>query len=202
MKKKIVVDFDSTIVKTHFAVLNLYREDTGDCSTSIDDKCVKWNMSDVCAKWSRKQIDDVFINPNLFKHMQPIENAIEVLERLHNEGYEIEICSLHKKEGIQLKIDWIKEHMPFVDSFNIIPFKNNDIVFDKSSAVGYVMIDDRVDCLESSHCDNLICFGDYSWNRCWNGVRAFNWDTVYSLIKTFEEQDKHAMESSKGNKNE
>lgn len=181
---KLIIDFDSTIANTHEAVLALYREVTGDMSTELDDKNLQWNMKDVCEKWSQEQVDATFTNPRLFELLQLIEGAVEVLQKLHDDGHYIEICSMHRKEGVPLKEAYIKEHLPMVDKVTILPFDSvvKTKKFDKSSVVGDVIIDDRIDALTSSKCKYKICYGMYSWNKEWEGMKVDNWKDLYAGI--------------------
>jgi 5'(3')-deoxyribonucleotidase len=181
---KIIVDFDSTIVKTHEAVLALYREITGDMSTEVNDKAVEWNMGGICPEWTKEEVEEVFVNPRLFELLEPIKDAVEVLQRLHDNGHYIEICSMHRKEGIPFKEAYIKKHLPMVDKITILPFEstNKGKKFDKSSVVGDIIVDDRIDALESSKCKYKICYGVYNWNKEWQGMRVDTWEDLYAGI--------------------
>jgi 5'(3')-deoxyribonucleotidase len=181
---RLIFDFDSTIVRTHDAVLALYQEMTGDTSTIVDDKTAEWNMKGICPKWTQEEVDATFTNPRLFELLVPIEGAIETLQRLHDEGHYLEICSMHRKEGVPFKEAYIKERLPMVDKITILPFESATKTkkFDKSSVLGDIIIDDRIDALESSKCKYKICFGMYSWNKEWQGMKVHNYDDLYAGI--------------------
>lgn len=185
MKKlKIFIDMDSTITQTHYAVLDLYRKKTGDYGTEIDDNNLVWNMSDVCRIWSQEEVDDIFIDPELFNYMKAFPNAIEILKRLHDEGHYLEVVSMHKPEGAENKRRWIEENIPFLDKITILPISNGLEKFDKSCCKGDIIIDDKIDALESANTTYKICYGSYTWNREWSGDKAYNWNNVYELIHT------------------
>lgn len=196
---KIIVDYDSTIVKTHEAVLKAYREETGDYGTEINDENLTWNMKNICRYWSQEQVDNVFINPNLFKHMECFENAKDVLTMLHLEGHYLEICSMHKTAGIPLKYEWIKNNLPFIDKITILPLDNGLQKFDKSSVSGDIIIDDRIDSIETSPCKYKILYGKYSWNKDFdtlsipNCLRVLDWASVYLAIKIIEKMEGHIL---------
>lgn len=186
---KIIIDFDSTISKTHHAVLSLYREMTGDYGTEVDDNNLVWNMGDVCRLWTKEQVDEVFVNPRFFNYVEPFENCFTVLNALHKDGNYLEVCSLHKiGEGAIAKRRWIEGNMPFIDKITILPLEDGFGHFDKSSVQGDIIIDDRVDCILSSPCKYKILFGDYTWNRDFdtksipNCFRAKDWRDVLFLI--------------------
>lgn len=195
---KIVVDFDSTIAKTHEAVLKTYREETKDYGTEINDENLVWNMKNICRYWSQEEVDDVFTNPNLFKHMECFEGSKEVLQMLKFLGYEIEICSMHKTAGIPLKHKYIRDNLSFIDKITILPLDNGLQKFDKSCVEGDIGIDDRVDALLSYNCKYKLLYGEYSWNKDFdtssipNCIRVMDWVGVYVVIKFIEslERDK------------
>lgn len=189
---KIVIDYDSTLVATHDAVLELYRKQTGDYSTRIDDRNLKWNMAEVCPLWSKDDLENIFTNPELFDYIKAFPNAITTLNNWHKQGDYLEICSLHRMgAGSVAKREWIKENIPFINKITIIPLISETQPFDKSSVTGDIIIDDKIDCLLSSPCRYKICYGDYSWNRSWEnyqnknwiGFRALDWDEVAKIVK-------------------
>lgn len=179
------MDFDSTIVNTHQAVLDLYRYYTNDYSTNIDDT-VEWSMKKVCRLWDEERIQEVFKDPMLFEFMKPLDNAIEVLKDIVERRHYVVISSLHKPEGIPYKIAWIEKHMPFINEVDIKPIYDTSGVLDKSHIRGDVMLDDRPDCLESSACQFKICFGNYSWNQLWSRMRVYDWKEFAILFDEME----------------
>lgn len=181
---KIVLDMDSTTTATHDAVLLLYREMTGDYSTFIDDENLVWNMKDICKQWSKQQMDDVFCNPKLYSYMKPFSNAIEVLSYFKEQGDYLELCSMHRADGIVNKRKWVEENLTMLDKITILPLDNGLVKFDKSSVLGDVIIDDRIDALTSSLCPIKICYGNYTWNKEWKGLRVKNWLELKELIDT------------------
>ena len=50
-----------------------------------------------------------------------------------------------------------------VDIITILPLENNK--FDKSKISGDIIVDDRVDILDTSIGDDKILFGSYDWNK-------------------------------------
>lgn len=184
MGKHILIDFDSTCVPTHDAVLNLYREETNDYSTILNDETLEWNMGKVCPLWTPKDIDNVFANPKLFQYLELFPNVNEVMGLLKFDGHRIEELTLHRIEGIEVKTSWIYQNMPYVDKITVLPiYKNQPFKFDKSSVVGDVIIDDKIECLLTNPSPIKICYGNYSWNKNWDGYRVTNWLELYDLLK-------------------
>jgi 5'(3')-deoxyribonucleotidase len=123
-------------------------------------------MKEVLPLWSKEDVDNAFNNPRLFELMKPFDGAIEVLKRLKEQGHYLEICSCHTiGEGSNAKEEFIKKKMPFIDKITIIPIDNGLQKFDKSSAKGDIVIDDKLDALISCSCPVKILYGEYSWNR-------------------------------------
>ena len=46
-----------------------------------------------------------------------------------------------------------------------------------------IMIDDHPDMLNSSNAAVKICFGEYGWNKDWEGLRAKNWKEAYKILE-------------------
>jgi 5'(3')-deoxyribonucleotidase len=188
---RIITDFDSCIGLSHECVRDLYRELTGDYSTEVDNT-ITWRMDSLCPLWTPNEIDAIFGHPRLFEFMKPIPNSIETLEKLHNEGHEIIIATVHRPDGILNKSKWIRKHLPFI---NTILFLDNNIKMDKSMIKGNIIIDDVPSNVINSICDYKILFGLYNWSMDIdishdNTIyRAYDWESVYSIIQNIVKKD-------------
>lgn len=180
--KNLIIDFDETIVNTNEAVLQLYREMTGDYSTDLS-LIHSWWYDSVVPLWNRQQQDDMFRNPRLFELMTPKENAIEILQKLTNEGRKITICTVHQPEGIPYKAKWIKEHLPFIHNTIYIDSGGK---MDKSLITGDLILDDNLNNLESSRCRHKLCFGTTGYNKEWIGHRVEDWNEFYDFLMYLE----------------
>lgn len=194
MKKlHLIIDFDNTLVNSHKALYLAYQEITGDYSSNYDETSLNWLVSDLCPTFNQFEIDNIFSTNEFFDKLYIYDNVIEVLKYFKKLGHTIEICSLHKLEGINKKRKWIEEKFPFVDKVTIIPF-NQSMSFDKSAIQGDVIIDDNLDCLYSSECRDKICYcnnNTYNWNKDWKGIIATDWKQIEQIIQclTFLRKD-------------
>lgn len=189
-KTHIILDFDSTLIPTHLAVLDLYRELTNDYSTTVNDRTLTWSMTKVCPLWTAEEVNAVFSHPKLFEHMYKYvaQSTLDILRALKNLGYTIEICTIHRKSGVRLKKEFLNEiYGDIVDKITIIETSDTDpIKMDKSMIVGNIIIDDNIDNLLSSPAPIKICFGHYTWNKEWSGVRVNDFDEVFNYLSRKE----------------
>lgn len=186
---EILIDADSVLIKTHSAVLDLYRQKTNDYSTEIDNNST-WDISSICPKWNKKQVNAVFKNPDLFKLMQPMDNAVEVTKQLVKDGHKLTIVTIHKYEGIKYKGKMLKILFPHIK--DVIYIDNYKNVMNKGKIMGDLIIDDHPRNIISSPARIKILYGNYSWNNdfetnsIYNCFRAENWEEVYTIIKFIE----------------
>lgn len=171
----IIIDFDSTLVDTHTAVLELYREMTGDTSTAISVDS-GWSIKEICPLWSEEQCANVFKNERLFEIMKPFDNSVEITQQLIEEGHRLVICTVHGHEGIGFKGKAIKRMFPHIKE---VIYIDNNTIMNKDLIVADVLIDDHLKNLESSKCEFKVCYGNYAWNKEWEGLRVGNWHTTY-----------------------
>lgn len=177
----IIVDFDGVIANSIKAIHKVYQQLTGDNST-IHTSNVKWDLTDICPLWTPQEIDATFSDPQFFKVLEPIDGIIELLEKLHNNGHRIIICTCHNPLGIYEKDKWIQKHLPFVDEViykRLLP--NHKI--NKSNIIGDIIIDDSIDALESNPSKYKICFGDYAYNKYHQGMRVCNAELLAYYIQ-------------------
>lgn len=181
---KLIIDCDEVLSSTSPALLELYREETGDYSTDLS--ILTWNMQYMCPKWSFEDTQKCFINPRLFELMQPVKDSQEVLKYLKNKGHTIHIVSCHNVNGIKYKFNWLEKHFSFIDGATIIPVRNGERL-DKSIANGDICLDDSVHALESMKNIKIkVCFGDFDWNKDWSGIKITNWQEFKSLVDDVE----------------
>lgn len=171
------------------AFFEYYREVTKDFSTDYSEEQITWNMISLCPKFNQKQADDVYIQPGFFKHLKLYPNAYMILEQLKLDGHYLHIVSCHKVNGMEYKIQWIKENLPMINEITIIPIEHGMVKFDKSSVSGDILVDDKPDALDSSSARYKVCFSNYEWNKDWQGIRANNWRHVYKIIRSIKKGD-------------
>lgn len=181
---RLVIDFDNTLANSCKAVYDLYREETGDLSTKLED-LDGWWFDKITPLWSREEQLEAFNKPRFYELLELNEGAAEAINYLKYNGHEIAICTVHNPDGIPYKARYIKERLPKVDQ---VIYIDNDDKTDKSWICGTVMIDDSIDNLESVSCEVPICFGNYAWNKEWDGCRTSSWNDFCNNFKKVEEE--------------
>lgn len=185
---RIILDVDGTITNTDKAVVELYREITGDKATDYKNNDA-WSYDKICPLWTREEQNRAFINPRLFELMKPFDRAAEIISKLKSEGHEVIIATIHNPKGVQFKSELLKRIVPCVDTVIYIDtFSSNGTNFkmDKSFIYGDVIVDDNLSNLKTSPCKYKLCYGNYAYNSSWDGDRAANWNEVYSYVKSLK----------------
>ena len=115
----------------------------------------------------------VFTNANA----PEIPMAKETIAALRKDGHQI-VFATHQNPGNEgHTLEWLRNHG---FEYDALFFGENKSLVDAD-----VIIDDRVETLQSFHKKNgtlAICF-DQPWNRDWKGERVQTWQDVPELIK-------------------
>lgn len=182
--KNIYVDFDNTLVNSTKRICDLYNEDF-----QYYPKYRKVNWWEI-ETYQFKELNcaaieyllEYFGQPRFFRDLEIMDNAYEILTRLINMGYTINIVSMGTTQNLKLKEKWIYENLPYKVKFIPIDFR----CFNDKSHINMsdgILIDDEMRYLNSSNAKTKICFGDiYEWNKEWKGVRCANWNDIYRLF--------------------
>lgn len=191
MRKKIFVDFDSTLVNTIKRITELYNEDFAYYKNfcPVDwSEIETWDFQEL--KLAPKgYVDSYFCQPRFFdENLEMYDRALTALYLL-NVDREIVIVSMGSYANLELKKIWCKLHLPFAKFIGC----SLDDYADKSHIYmnGAIFIDDRADNLYTSNADLRICFGDiYEWNKDWKGIRCYNWGDVWRSIQKAENEER------------
>lgn len=192
--RKLVLDFDGTIANTTKAMIRSLNPYIKDVTQKVDENSPSyyWSFKDLFPETHLRYIDILFNSELLFSNMELYSNVYNVLEDLHNKGVQIYICTIGSYKNIKLKLDYLHEHLPFVD---VIPIAQNNIVMNKAiiNMENSVFVDDNVDCLNSSNADSKILYRHDGFitekNKIWNGYVATDWrdedfiDLLYKLLE-------------------
>lgn len=179
--KKILVDIDSTIIQTTYMLVKIYNKYNPD-NQLVYDKNHDWNLTQIVG--DRKGLKELFkyfdhedfYNKEFLCFTYGALGAINKLAKTH----EIIFCSKHQESRKPITTKFINEYFPncglaFVDNFE-----------DKCSIQCDMIVDDKVECLENSVADYKVCFGNYQWNKDWNGVRFTTWADLEDAIKILD----------------
>ena len=107
-KYTLLIDQDDVLAEYIQGVTKAYNEKY---NTTISAKeCVSWNLYQVFGE----RVETVMHEPDLFRNLEPVKDAIEVFERLYKSGYfEMYIVTAAQATCVPAKIEWIKTHLPF-----------------------------------------------------------------------------------------
>jgi 5'(3')-deoxyribonucleotidase len=183
-KRKLFIDYDSTIVNSIKRICEMYNEEYINHPKFIPARWYlveKWDFADQCKLAPKGLVTYYFNREDFFNEkLEFMENAEEIINRL-NSKFDIYVPSLGYKDNLYFKEEWLKKKMPFV---NFIGCSSNDCK-DKShiDMSGGIIIDDHIDNLKTSNADIKICYGDiYDWNKNWTGIRKWNWYEIYDFL--------------------
>jgi 5'(3')-deoxyribonucleotidase len=198
MKKKIILDFDSTMCHSISAFCSvysvLYKHMEGFKEPNPDNVKV-YSLMDECPLVDAPV--NIFNTKLFFEFLKPFPNAEEVVEKLSKQ-FDIYVVSICQPQNAYYKEEYIREHFPTVKQF--IPIINTDGNCDMGckgeiiNANNSICVDDSVLNLESftkntllngiSTCYNIIYGKEYHWNKDNpnNYFRANNWNELYNHI--------------------
>lgn len=135
-KLTVLVDLDSTLVDLDTKWYRTWNEWTGDSLTA--DKVKSWDVHLYCKDQSL-DVYSVLNMPGFFKHLDPIEGALDTVYKLHNDGHRIVIVTASpakSQTAFNDKQFWVKEHLPFINQHDFIGTHAKDLIR------GDVLIDD------------------------------------------------------------
>lgn len=133
------------------------------------DRLECWNSEKYVKPECGMKIYDYLKEPGLFLDLDPLPNAIEVLERLHGK-YDILIVTSSVSNAFAEKELWIEKHLPFIGKHNLI-FSHR-----KNMIVGDLLFDDAPHNLTAFSSTGRIAVAmDYPYNRELSVPRVKDW---------------------------
>lgn len=185
---KIIIDIDNVIVNSVRTLVNIhnYRHPENKY-LNINENC-GWNFEGLLQyELTKEEVyemvnnfeDELFYNDGL---LVLEKDAIEVINDLSYK-YDVIICSRQSTNRSLRTIDYFKKVFPntyYIKS----PTFNKSEMFDWLDDDILCVIDDRIDCLESFNgiSEKLVCYGNYKWNKDWDGYRITNWKEIYKFL--------------------
>lgn len=197
----IIFDYDGVVISSGDAICSLYNLDV----VNIDDenfktadfsKCVKWDMSDVVPLMDSTQQENMFASKEFFNVVKFNVGMKDLINRLHDEGYEIIFCSRGTVGNINKKNEWLYKHFPFAIMLPVIGNWDKSIDKDWINMNECVFIDDKNSNLDNSNASLKILYNEHGlFNREWNCSVSAKYDRssstfgIYKLIKDYEEKN-------------
>ncbi|MEG0013176.1 MAG: hypothetical protein RR324_07245 [Cellulosilyticaceae bacterium] len=114
-KPILLIDQDDVLVEYIVAVVTAFNNKYGTSFKASE--CNSWNLISIFGE----EIMTVMHEPDLFKDLEPVKDAIETFERLYRSNlFEMYIVTAAHPRTVEAKYEWIKEHMAFLPQSNII----------------------------------------------------------------------------------
>ena len=179
MQNKIIyIDVDDTIALTRSAIVDYYRKLTDDYSTSASMKTNGDRYDLLCPQWTGERMRYAFMDPVFFKLLKKVPGATEGIQYLIDKGYDVHICTAHRPEGEDMKVDWIYENFPMVDAIHITrPFEGKD------EYVGYAFLDDGIHNLVNNKSEIRLLFDIYGMLEPQEGmIMISNWEQIKEVL--------------------
>ena len=134
---------------------------------------------------------EIINSPGFFGSLEPIEGAIETIEKLINDDkYEVFIISSPSNEySVYEKYKWIQQNLPFFDIKNLILVGNKGELLSRIN--GGLLFDDCPEYIRKFNGVKVVM--DRAYNRelvvgmdC--DYRVSNWDEFYGVVKIYKER--------------
>lgn len=89
------------------------------------EECTSWNLYSIFGE----EIETVMHEPSLFRHLEPVKDALEVFERLYRSHlFEMYIVTAASPTSVEAKFEWIREHLPFFPEDRVIICKRKYMI--------------------------------------------------------------------------
>ena len=189
----IFVDFDSTMVNSIKAFVDVYKERhkheliNGELPFPIHEYVKSWNMQDELPYLKLAELYDIFDSERFFDNLSLFAdpNGITMYDFLEQLSYydnlTVKIASKGHPRNLRFKKEYIKSNFKCFPIDNFIPMDGTDM--DKSSLTGLVLIDDHEDNLYTANVKYkiLVNFNIHKSKCEWNS-RAMDDPNIYKCF--------------------
>ena len=172
---KIITDLDSTIISTGNTIIKVWNKLNP--NKQLNDKIEPvWDFSNILKDTDieLKELFTMFDKQEFYDNVIVFDNAINIINKLA-ESNEVIICSKHNESRKPLTTKWINENFKNVKIMYVDNFR------DKLLIPCDIRVDDKIECLQDNKSFN-VCYGNYDWNKDYNGMRCYNWKQVEQCI--------------------
>ncbi len=185
-KRRLVLDFDNTIVNTTKAFIDTYNLIYGrkylDSTVNVPqwEKVHRYDFTDEIPTLTPYEKGLVFSSLKLYDFLEFYPNAKDIINRL-SEDFEVEVVTMCSIDTVDRKYKFIKEHLP---NCKVQPVLFPDFP-DKShiNMEDAVFIDDHAKNLATSNAVYKICYMHQGitmdTNERWKGIVVTQWDDVF-----------------------
>lgn len=187
---KIGIDIDNVLVNTTECVLEYLNERTG-LDLKLED-IKTYSIEDYVPEENRLLVPEAFESKYMWKKVDFINGATEVIRKLFEEGHEIYFATATLPENLKKKMNHLSRNLDFLGLDYI---KKHTICITNKQLLRFdVMIDDYLGNLRGERTYESICLA-YPWNEFTEEdeqdehlYRAENWLKIYVTIKLFIEE--------------
>ena len=182
---RILVDMDEVCCKFVQRVVEWYNEDNGTSVTEDDIQTFDMKMG--LGPQGEAFIRSYLRYPKFFEELEPIEGAVDGIEKLVSDGHDVAIATaIPKCAGIayESKVQWIRKHLPGFDLKKFIAAS------EKHQLRGDVLFDDGLHNLEPWHAQGRLAVAmTRPWNRLAEYLtRVSSWHEFVRLIDSKERE--------------
>ncbi len=134
----------------------------------------------------REYFEKLLDRKGFFLDGEPVEGAIEGLNKLHDYGFTIKIITAphwSSEYMIHERIEWLQKHFPWFNKSKDLILTSNKKLCDKK---GKVLIDDYPHNLTWDEGIN-ICYSQ-TYNREYKGLRMNGWDELVEYLIKLEKE--------------
>lgn len=170
---RILVDMDGVLCNMIKKWLRLYNEEYGENIEA--NTLVTWGPH----RYARagKAIYKYLSRPGFFRDLEPIPHAIEGVHALIRRGHDVVIVTA-AKNGHRDKIDWIRQHLPFLPQDNIV------FAHRKALVRGDILFDDAPHNLRAFEEYGLPVAMAYRYNEEVKCPRVPDWPAFLDLVES------------------
>ena len=193
MKHKIFIDFDSTLVNSIKAFVDVYKERhkeelvSGSINFPLAEFVKSWNMADEMPELTLDELYEIFDSERFFDNLSLFADPngvtmYDFLEQLcYDDSLSVKIASKGHSKNLKLKKEYIEKNFKCFNIDNFIPMQGTDM--DKSSLEGLILIDDHEENLYTSRVKFKILVNfNINKDKCeWNS-KAMDDPTIYKCF--------------------
>ena len=176
MKKGLIItDLDDVLIELLAEWVHRLNVQYG-TNVTVDD-IKDWDMIKAFPMVSEDKICEPLLNPEIYRSMKPVKDAVKYLTKLHDEGYVIKIATASHYRCLPYKLEYA-----VFPIFKWITYKDIMVVFDKSLIKCDFLIDDYHKNLEGSTACKILMNKPYNQCSTVHDYRVNNWKEIYDII--------------------
>ena len=185
----LLFDLDDTIVNLSKEVVRIYNEEHNKNYDWKDNDKYWWG--DVGGEGNRKYFENLLRRKGVFYDAPPMEDMIDILNNLHNQGFEIYFVTMPdygNETCYYEKLKWLQKYLPWFEPKMLIATESKHLL----AKPNRILVDDNSSNLRNFQQEGGISigFGNHSWTKEFNGLRVDNAKELECLIKLLEEGDR------------